>query len=218
MHYKAVIFDMDGVIFDSERLVLEGWREIAAEYAIPDIDIPYYRGVGSNYDAFKKVFQDFYGENFPYDSYKQEMSRRFHERYDNGRLPLKPGVVELFQFLKRQGCLIGLASSTRYPVVMPEIRDAGLLPYFTSLTCGDMVEKSKPEPDIFLKACENLGVEPCEALVIEDSFNGIRAAHRAGTIPVMVPDMVAPDAEMKKLAFRIFPSLTEVKNWLESPE
>lgn len=216
MHCKAVIFDMDGVIFDSERLVLEGWREIAAEYSIPNIEIPYYRGVGSNHDAFKKVFLEYYGPDFPYDSYKQEMSRRYHERYGNGKLPLKPGVVELLEFLKEEGYLTAVASSTRSAVVIPEIRAAGLLSYFTALICGDMVKKSKPEPDIFLKACETLGVEPPGAIVIEDSYNGIRAAHRAGALPVMVPDMAAPNEEMRKLAFLIFPGLAEVKTWLKS--
>lgn len=216
MKYKAVVFDMDGVIFDSEQLVLKGWQELAAEKGIPDIEKPYYQGIGSNAQAVRENFLRFYGSAFPYDEYKAEMSRRFHERYDNGRLPLKPGVRELLGYLKEQGYAIGLASSTRSAVVTAEIRDAGLLPFFQHLTCGDMVTRSKPEPDIFLKACENLGVCPENTICIEDSYNGIRAASRAGMTPVMVPDMVPANEEMEQLAAHIFKDLLEVKEWISS--
>ena len=128
---------------------------------------------------------------------------------------MKPGIRELLIYLKEAGFKIGLASSTREVTVTQEITDAGLLPFFDNLTCGDMLKKSKPEPDIFWMACERLGVKPEEAMVIEDSYNGIRAAHRAGTTPVMVPDMIPPDEEMHLLAYKIFNSLLEVKEWME---
>lgn len=216
MHFQAVIFDMDGIIFDSERAVLECWMEIAAEYGFTDFTEIYPRCIGANAASTKKVFMDFYGPDFPFETYKEERARRYHERYDNGRLPLKPGIKELLEYLKENNYLIGLASSTRSAVVIPQLRDAGLLSYFTDLTCGDMVARSKPEPDIFLKSCENLGVEPRQAIIIEDSYNGIRAAHRAGATPVMVPDMLEPDDEMRRLASHIFSSLLEVRDWLQS--
>lgn len=214
MKCKAVVFDMDGVIFDSERLVLEGWKETAEKYGIPDIGEVYSRCVGVNSALTKEIFLNHYGKDFPYDTYKSECSRIFHERYDGGRLPMKPGVVELLSYLKAEGYLIGLASSTRQAVVMQEIRDAGLMEYFDNLTCGDMLKKSKPEPDIFLLACDNLGILPAETIAIEDSYNGIRAAFRAGTIPVMVPDMIRPDEEMKELSYVICKDLLEVKEWM----
>lgn len=218
MQFQAVIFDMDGVIFDSERLVYEGWLEMASKYGFYDLDKIYSKCIGVNAAASKQIFLDFYGPDFPYDTYKEEQSRLYHERYDKGRLPLKPGVVELLTYLKEHRYLVGVASSTRYAVVSSQIRDAGLLSYFTDLTCGDMVTRSKPEPDIFLKSCENLGVSPKQAMVIEDSFNGIRAAHRAGAAPIMVPDMLKPDDEMRRLASHIFPSLLDVKAWLPTLE
>ena len=113
---------------------------------------------------------------------------------------------------------IGLASSTRYEVVHQQLKDAGILPYFQTLTCGDMVKQSKPEPEIFLKACESLLIKPEEAIAIEDSFNGIRSAYRAGMFPIMVPDMIVPNEEMKQLAGEIFLSLVEVKEWLQKEE
>lgn len=214
MKYEAVIFDMDGVIFDSERLVLEGWLEIAAKYGIEGIEEVLPRCLGVNAQATREIFREYYGQEFPYDEYKKEASALFHSRYGNGRLPLKPGVRELLSFLKEEGYLVGLASSTRQAVVEQEIRDAGLIHYFDDLVCGDMLKRSKPEPDIYLKACENLKVEPRMAVAVEDSYNGIRSAKRAGMVPVMVPDMVQPDEEMKGLAHVICQDLFEVKKWI----
>lgn len=215
MKKKAVIFDMDGVIFDSERLVLESWKEVGAKYGIAIEEEVFYRCVGVNAVETKEIFLNHYGRDFPYDTYKKEASAWYHERYDDGRLPMKPGIKELLCYLKETGYKVGLASSTREAVVTQEIKDAGLLPYFDNLTCGDMLKKSKPEPDIFWMACDRLSVLPEEVIVIEDSYNGIRAAHRAGTTPVMVPDMIAPDEEMEKLAYKIFDDLLDVKEWLE---
>lgn len=214
MNMKAVIFDMDGVIFDSERLVLEGWLELGKKYGIPDIDKVFPKCIGSNAVASKQIFLDYYGEDFPYDTYKQETSADYHAKYDGGRLPMKRGIKELLQFLKENGYHIGLASSTRYEVVRQQLEDAGILPYFETLTCGDMVKKSKPEPDIFLKAAETLGVHPQDCIVIEDSYNGIRAASRACMFPIMVPDMIAPNEEMEQLAKAIFSDLYEVRDFL----
>ncbi len=216
MKAKAVVFDMDGVIFDSERLVLEGWLLIARRNGITDLEEVFYRCIGTNATATKEIFLKHYGEDFPYDEYKQENSRWFHENFDHGRLPMKPGIVELLQYLKTEGYRIGLASSTRIAVVTQEIKDAGLLPYFDNLTGGDMLKRSKPEPDIYLMACERLNVRPSEAIAIEDSFNGIRAASRAGMLPVMVPDMIAPDDEMRRTAALICPDLFAVRDWLRN--
>ena len=218
MKYKAVVFDMDGVIFDSERLVLECWAEIAQEKGIKSMDEVFHQCIGTNMIKTKEILLEHYGEDFPFDEFRTEASILFHSRYDNGRLPMKRGIKELLFYLKEQGVKIGLASSTRYDVVKQELQDAGILPYFQSLTCGDMVKQSKPEPEIFLKACESLFVKPEEAIAIEDSLNGIRSAYRAGMLPIMVPDMIAPDEEMKQLAGYIFQDLLEVKDWLEREE
>ena len=215
MKYKAVIFDMDGVIFDSERLVFEEWLALAKKYDLTGMEEVYYKCIGVNATSTRQIFLDYYGPDFPYDDYVKEISASFHARYDHGRLPMKPGIAELLSYLKKEGYLIGLASSTKKSAVEREITDAGLITYFNDLTCGDMLKKSKPEPDIFLMACDHLQVLPREAVTIEDSYNGIRAAYRAGTIPVMVPDMIQPDEEIKQLAYMICKDLFEVKNWFE---
>ncbi len=211
---KTVIFDMDGVIFDSERAVFAGWQELAEKYGFKQLEIPYRRCIGVNAAASKQIFLDFYGEDFPYDLYCREQSENYHAKYDNGNLPMKKGVRELLTALKSEGYRTAIASSTRTAVVKHQIEAAGLLSFFDCIIGGDMVEKSKPNPDIFLKAAETLGGTADGTYVIEDSYNGIRAAHAAGMIPVMVPDMLPPDEEMREKAAYILDDLSEVRKLL----
>lgn len=212
--YNAVVFDMDGVIFDSERAVMQCWKEVASRHNIPDIEKAILACTGTTMVRTREIMLDLYGADFPYDEYARESSAIFHSRYDGGRLPMKPGVKELLTFLKERGKKIALASSTRQQVVTDELRDAGIIEYFDRIICGDMVSRSKPAPDIFLKACEELNVSPSDSYAIEDSYNGIRAAHAGGLHPIMVPDLLPADEEMQSLAEIVLPNLTSVIEYL----
>lgn len=212
--YNAVVFDMDGVIFDSERAVMQCWKEVASRHNIPDIEKAILACTGTTMVRTREIMLNMYGADFPYDEYARESSAIFHSRYDGGRLPMKPGVKELLTFLKERGKKIALASSTRQQVVTDELRDAGIIEYFDRIICGDMVSRSKPAPDIFLKACEELNISPSDSYAIEDSYNGIRAAHAGGLHPIMVPDLLPADEEMQSLAEIVLPSLTSVMEYL----
>lgn len=211
----AVVFDMDGVIFDSERLVIECWKPIAEKYQIPDIEAACYECMGINAALTKEKMLARYGVDFPYEEYKAQVSALFHERAKDGKLPQKPGVKQLLEYLQQNGYQVALASSTRREVVVRELKEGGLYDYFDVIVCGDMVTKSKPDPEIFLLACKELGVEPGMAYAIEDSYNGIRSAHAAGMKAIMVPDLAHPTDEMRQLAAYIFPSLYEVLEHLK---
>ncbi len=213
---QAVIFDMDGVIFDSERLVIECWQVIAEKHNIPDIVEICMRVQGNNRQETGKRFREKYGNDFPYDTYKKEVTALFRERYGEGRLPLKPGVVEILQDLKQRCVPLALASSTRSDIVKLELEEARLLSFFDAVLGGDMAPRSKPEPDIFLAAAKVLGAIPANCYVLEDSFNGIRAAHRAGMHPIMVPDMQQPDEEMRGLAEVIVDDLPKAMGYLQA--
>lgn len=212
--YKAVVFDMDGVIFDSERAVMQCWKEVASRHNIPDIEKAILACTGTTMVRTREIMLNLYGTDFPYDEYARESSAIFHSRYDGGRLPMKQGVKELLNFLKEHNKKIALASSTRQQVVTDELRDAGIIEYFDRIICGDMVSRSKPAPDIFLKACEELNISPSDSYAIEDSYNGIRAAHAGGLHPIMVPDLLPADEEMQSLAEIVLPSLTSVMEYL----
>ena len=215
MRYEAVVFDMDGVIFDSERAVMNCWLELAQKYDIKDIEKPYFACVGTTMTRTREIMLETYGEDFPYDDYAKESSLMYHEKYDGGKLPMKPGVVELLSYLKENGKKIALASSSRRETVVNQLRWAGIIDYFDVIICGDMVAKSKPAPDIFLKACQELGVLPKNAYAIEDSYNGIRAAHAGKLHPIMVPDLLEANAEMRGLAECVCNNLNEVIDYLK---
>ena len=209
-HITAYIFDLDGVIFDSEKALYHEWKLIADKYGFELFEEPYRRCIGVNADRCKQIFLSCYGEDFPYDAYSDERRRNFRAKYGHGRLPLKPGVTELLEQLKKKGYLTAIASSTRTQTVREEISDAGLISYFHEIIGGDMAERSKPAPDIFLRAAEKLAVLPENCCVIEDSYNGILAAWAAGMFPVMVPDMLPPNDEMREKAGMILGSLAEL--------
>ena len=214
MNNKAVIFDMDGVIFDSERIICDLWLDYSKEIGLQKVDEVIIRCIGISDKATAQVFRDVYGEDFPYETHKKVISTRFHARYDGGKLPKKPGIDELLKALKENGFKTALASSTRVEVVKNELRDAGLLDYFDFVIGGDMVNKSKPDPEIFIKAAEGLGIGPKDCYVVEDSFNGIRAANAAKMIPIMVPDLLLPTPEILDLCAFKLDSLEEVKKLL----
>ena len=204
---EAVIFDMDGVIFDSERLVIKCWQVIAEKHNIPDIVEICMRVQGNNREETGKRFREKYGSAFPYEAYKKEVSALFRQLYGAGRLPLKPGVREILTALKNEKMPVAVASSTRTDIVRQELEDANLLQYFAIVLGGDMVPRSKPEPDIFLTAAAALGANPVNCYVLEDSCNGICAAYRAGMHPVMVPDMQRPTEAIRRLAEAVVPDL-----------
>lgn len=215
---EAVVFDMDGVIFDSERLVVDCWKPIAEKYQIRDIEKACFACMGINQAATREKMKQMYGENFPYDTYKAEVSALFFERTKDGNLPIKEGVKELLTYLKENQMKIALASSTRREVVQRELKEGGLFDYFDKIICGDMVTRSKPAPDIFLKACEELDVMPQRAYAIEDSYNGIRSAYAAGMKPIMVVDLAPATEEMRELSTEVFDSLFEVLTLLKNAE
>ena len=211
----AFIFDLDGVIFDSERAVYGEWKLLSEKYGFSNLEEPYMKCIGVNAETNRQIFLDYYGKDFPYDAYNAERTRNYHAKYDQGRLPLKAGVRELLEMLSLRGFPAAIASSTRTQTVRAEILAAGLQDYFLHIIGGDQVSRSKPEPDIFLKAADCLGVPPENCCVIEDSYNGIRAASRAGMFPIMIPDMLPPDEEMRRKAGCIFPSLIELRKAIE---
>lgn len=212
---EAVIFDMDGVIFDSERMVLICWERLAEKYHLSRMREAYIPCIGVSDVRMKEIMEAFYGEDFPYAAFREEASALFREMVKREGLPVKKGVRELLEYLKKQNIPVGLASSTRLALVTEELKEAGLYGYFQAVTGGDQLKRSKPEPDIYLMACGKLGVRPEETYAVEDSHNGIRSAYSAGMMPVMVPDLLPPTEEMYEKSVTVLEDLVRVREWLE---
>ena len=216
INLKAVLFDMDGVLFDSEALVLRSWEQTAEIHGIPDVREVCLRCLGTNAAESRRLFLEKYGADFPYDTYKAEMSARYWENVGEGKLELKPGVREILDALRQNGWKTAIASSTRTAVVREEMQHFGLEQMFDEIIGGDMVRRSKPDPEIYLTACRVLGADPAETYAVEDSYNGIRSAAAAGMRPVMIPDLLPPTPEIESLTAKIFPSMTEFQQFLFS--
>ena len=213
---KAVIFDMDGVIFDSEQLILDCWEQVAVKYHFSGIREVCVDCIGTNSVKTKEIVCAYYGASFPYEEYRKEVSGLFKEYIQAKGLPVKNGVRELLEYLQDKRIPIGLASSTRLAVVEEELKQAGLYDYFQVVMGGDQLKRSKPEPDIYLMTCEKMGILPECAYAIEDSYNGIRSAYRAGMIPIMVPDILQADDEMKEKSIAVLPDLFQVKEYFHA--
>ena len=212
----AVVFDMDGVIFDSERAQMAVWFALAEEAGLRDMERVYHRCIGVTLEATGAILKEEYGADFPWEDFRRRTNAAYRARYAGGRLPLKEGARELLEALHARGVPLALASSTGGELVRAWLSEAGLLPLFDAVVTGDMVTHSKPDPEIFLTACAALGVKPADAYVIEDSCNGVRAAHAGGMHVLMVPDLLPPDEEMREKAEAIFPSLWEAGGYLDN--
>lgn len=219
---KAVVFDMDGVLFDTESLHIESCYEAAEQLNLKLSDEAAYGTLGRNASdqrelVMKIMETDYPGRSFPYDNYLRLHDELLRKKLE-GIPKVMKGVRELIDYLKSRGIKLAVASSTGYERVMSNLEKTGLVEYFQELITGDMVEHSKPNPDIYLKACRALGVKPEDAMAIEDSPNGIRAAAAAGMCAVMVPDLVAPTPELVSLCDHVFDSLLDVRDYLKSDD
>ena len=212
---KAVIFDQDGLMFDTERISARAWQHAAVDFGIR-VGEDFLSGVrGSSSAEAKVAFLKYYGDQIDYDSLREKKQTRFQSDVRTNGLPVKPGLKELLEFLKGRGCKIALATASTREWSLENLRLTGISHYFDDFVCGDMVTKCKPDPEIFLAAAGKLGEKPESSLVLEDSLNGIKAAFAGGFPSIMVPDITQPDDEMRAKATVICKSLFDVIEILE---
>lgn len=214
---KAVVFDMDGVIFDSEKLYRKHWMISAKEYGIPEDTMRELCNLiaGATKENNEKLMKSRFGEDFDYMRFRGKTMDRMDEDIAQNGLDLKPGVKEFFAFLKERGYKIGLATSTQRERAQKNLNNAGILDVFDASVFGGMVKRGKPFPDIYLQACKELGVQPAEAMGVEDSINGVKSSKEAGLYTVMVIDLILPTEEIRQMADGIYDSLFEVMEFME---
>lgn len=214
MNLKLVIFDMDGVILDSERIANIAWLEVSKEYSL-----------GLTLEKLREIkggtvsrTQDILANSVGLEKAKEILQKKREIQHkvieDEGGIKLKSGVVELLKYIKEKGVKCAVATSTSRESATNSLKATGVYEYFDGLVFGDEVENGKPAPDIFLKACEKFGVLPDAAVVIEDSVLGATAANRAGIRCFVVEDTIRFTVEENKLAYRKFNSLLEVREYL----
>lgn len=212
-----VIFDMDGVIADSETVYEAGYLHAAGLFDLPEKDMreAIVRATGVTDALERKIMEDTFGHlpQFSMDETYRACRDYFGHIVDSGQMKLKPGAAEMLRFLKEKGVPAGLASSSPRQMIERVLGPHDVLQYFDAVVSGDMVVNSKPDPEIFLRCAAQLGIPEskyAETYVIEDSYNGIRAAYAAGMRPVMVPDRLPPTDETREKAVAVVSSLTDV--------
>lgn len=197
--YKAVIFDMDGTLFDTEMISRLAWLEAGKKFNLPVCEEFILKLIGLTPSNAQVIYDAYMPEGWP-----QEEAFQFHEDYiDDFRMkkgiPPKGDLHHILNTLKERGYRIGLATSARHDNMSANLESAGIQKYFDVAFSAEMMEKGKPDPDIYFKTMQGMNVNPEDCIIIEDSFNGIRAAYASGACVVMIPDLLQPDEEIKEM-------------------
>ncbi|AEX25046.1 MULTISPECIES: HAD family hydrolase [Vibrio] len=208
MNYHAAIFDMDGLLLDTERVCMRVFQEACEVQQLPFYKEVYLSIIGRNAAGIEAIFRKAYGNDL--DRLHQEWRTRYNAVVKHQAIPVKEGVVELLEWLKEQSLPIAVATSTAKDVAKIKLELAGLSKYIDNLTTGCEVSNGKPDPEIYLLAANRLNVEPTKCLAFEDSNNGVRAAVAANMSTYQIPDLVEPCDEVRQFGHSIVPSLHDV--------
>ena len=212
---KAIIFDMDGLMIDSERVTFECYQERLKDMNLT-MDEEFYKTLlGKPIKGIYQRFYDVYGNDFPIENVIQDVHQLMAERFETEGVPVKKGLVELLHYLNDNNKTIVATSSNR-DRVDKILAQAKITEFFDDSICGDEVTKGKPNPEVFLKSCQKLGVNVDEAIVLEDSEAGIQASYDANIKVICIPDMKYPEKQYEEKTFKILKDLTEVTAYLKS--
>jgi len=216
MKHDAVIFDMDGLLLDTERLALQSFLvacealDIAADASL------YLQCIGTTKQRTREILVRALGETFSYDDLYRVWSEEFDRSATEKAISVKNGALQLLNQVRTARLPMALATSTPHERAVRQLQNAGLFDFFDSIIGGDHVRRGKPDAEIYLKAAGILGVSPARCLAIEDSDNGVRSAHAAGMTVIQVPDLVQPADDVRNLGHRIMKSLADVGRYLDA--
>jgi HAD superfamily hydrolase (TIGR01509 family) len=208
---SGVIFDMDGLMLDTERVAKIAWQEASRRSGHEMSDAVFVSMIGRTKRDSVDLLRAAFGPDFDFEQSYLACTSLFEDLIARDGVPLKPGVCELLRDLSARSLPLGVATSTRNPTAAQRLEEAGLLKYFSVLVTGDQVAHGKPAPDIYLEAVRRLKIDAATSFALEDSPAGVRSAHGAGLKVIMVPDLVAPTPEITALTHTVAPSLHEVR-------
>lgn len=215
MNYIAAIFDMDGLLIDSERPALEAFEITCEHHDVGDSQNLYARLLGTNQATTQDILHEELAEHINQQGFLDMWENLYRERIDNG-IPLMNGVERILDYLDQHGILLAVATSTHTDRAFEKLERVGILDRFLSVTGGDQVANGKPAPDIYLKAAITLQADPVHCIALEDSPNGVRAAVAAGMHAIQIPQLVEPDEALLRLGHQVLGDLEAVPNYLDS--
>ena len=202
---QGAIFDMDGLLFDTEKVYQRGWLVIADEFGVPRSPELGKECCGTSGETMAAVVHSFYPTVDAY-AYSRRVDEYVRDTAAKN-LPVMPGACDLLHYFRVHGVRIATASSSTVEQIERNLAQSGLRKYFDAIVGGDMVERGKPAPDIFLRAATAIQTAPADCYVFEAGYNGLRGASAAGCMSVMIPDTLPPTEEMRKICTGIYPSL-----------
>ncbi len=208
---SGVIFDMDGLMLDTERVAKIAWQEASRRAGHDMPDTIFQSMIGRTKFDSVELLRAAFGPDFDFEQTYRACAALYEEHIAREGLPIKPGLVELLDDLSARQIPLGVATSTRNPVAAKRLEQAGLLKYFSVLVTGDQIARGKPAPDIYLEAIRQLKIDAATSFALEDSPAGVRSAHAAGLEVIMVPDLVAPTPEIAALTHAIAKSLHDAR-------
>lgn len=218
MNYQAAIFDMDGLLLDTERVCQQSFIQACQSLSLPFFEDIYLGIIGQNAQGIEKTIRDGYGDELDYERLRKEWLKYYHGVVEHQAIPIKEGVIELLDWFKSKDIPMAVATSTDQRLAKLKLKLAGLSRYFSGITTGCEVTEGKPHPEIFLLAAKRLNVAPQACLGFEDSNNGVRSGISAGLQMYQIPDLVTPTTDIISLNHTISPSLTHVLKQLKSLE
>ena len=213
---KAIIFDMDGLMIDSERVTFECYQEILKGMNLT-MDEEFYKTLlGKPLKGIYQRFYDVYGNDFPIEDVIKDVHALMAKRFETEGVPNKTGLKSLLEYLKENNYKTIVATSSNRDRVDTILSQAQITDYFDDSICGDEVTKGKPNPEVFLKSCQKLGVNVDEAIVLEDSEAGVQASYDAGIKVICIPDMKYPEKQYEEKTFKILKDLNGVTEYLKN--
>lgn len=206
----AMLFDLDGLLLNTEVFSKQAFEATTQKYELGD-QTPFFLSlVGTNEQHHTDSIQDKFGHLIDPKAFRIDWNNTFHELLETETVDLLPGVIEVLEYAKHTGIKCAVATSSTTDAAAQKISDAGIRDYFLSITCGDQVAISKPHPEIYQKAGASVGADMSRSLGLEDSANGVKAAHAAGLDVIQIPNLVPPSDDLLTLGHRVFDSMYDV--------
>lgn len=206
---ELVIFDMDGLMFDTEMMYLKFAPGTIKELGYDIKEDILKKTVGTNHKWASEIFKAEGYPDFPFVELWKRLDIKYSDYFEEFGVPIKNGLFEMLEFLKGINMKMAVATSSRRVKAEKLLNESGAMKYFDLTMFGDEILNGKPDPEIFLKTADTLNTEYKKCLVFEDSINGIKAAHSAGMIPVMIPDVIEPTEEITNLIYKKYDSLND---------